>query len=265
MHPKTHLSLFGLITLCVLSVAHANPVYRAEIEKRVDLSQEQFCGEVIDSQTQTPLSGATVKIPDLNYSSQTDASGKYCLPNTLGQKPVIMSIEKSGYGPLSASVSTTVPPLFKIQLSKIVNEIILDSVLRHLGDGSYATVSSNATEFQKDADGPGLRIPFDLQGVSLSEKPYIQIGSIIGIDTGMAHFVEKNPIQVSAGPLKVKLNGSVIAEIQVNGDNKKVAIPKGLLKPKGVNTLEIEAGSHMGPFSRIDYDDMELLHIVLHL
>src|SRR5690606_17810067 len=126
----------------------------------------------------------------------------------------------------------------RINLQRQLNMLVLDNQLRHLGDGSFSRASTAALKFRKPPDGPAIRIPFSLEGFVLSASPKLKIGSIIGLDTPMVHFLTGNQIGASASPLLIKLNGVVIAQIQVNGDNQTIQLPKHQLRTTGINTLE---------------------------
>ncbi len=244
--------------------AFAQEVLKGRVEQTAKPVSDKLQGQVIDAKTGQPLAGAQVSLPDQGFSMKTNANGEYEIPRFFGQKPVIMSVQKPGYFPFSVSISKDAPPKFTIRLQKQAQGIVLDTQLRHLGDGSFSPFSSAAAEFRKPPDGPAMRYQFSLDGVALSNSPCLKIGSIIGLDTAMAHYLSGNHIGVNASPLLVKLNGNLIARVQVNGDDQKIMLPKDLLHLQGVNTLEIEAGFHYPEPGRIDYDDMEMMHLVVY-
>lgn len=266
--PYGRYALFLVVVIfCLLltePAAIAQETLKGHIERAADVVSDQLRGKVVDARTGQPIAGAHVSLPDQGFSMRTGAGGEYAVPRVMGKQPVIMSVEKPGYVPFSLSISENALPVFTIQLQKQLQTLILDNTLRHLGDGSYSPVSANALNFRKLSDGPAIRIPFALDPVTLSEKPYLQIGSVVGLDTAMGHFFTGNPIGVSASPLIIKLNGAVIAQLQVNGDNQKIQLPKNLMRATGLNTLEIESGYHYPEPGRLDYDDMELMHLVIY-
>jgi len=256
-----------LIIACLgfFLTCNAQQTLQGRLEKEAEPVQDKLQGQVLDAGTGRPIVGATVTLPDQGFSMKTDANGEYQIPRELGKNALIMSVEKAGYIPFSISISENIPPKFYIRLSQQTQILVLDTQLRHLGDGSFSPASSAAFEFRKPPDGPALRIPFSLGGMIPSASPYLQIGSIVGLDTAMAHLLSHSNIKVAATPLLIKLNGSVIAQVQINGDNQKINVPRELLSPNETNTLEIESGYQYPEPGRIDYDDMELMHIVLHL
>jgi hypothetical protein len=80
----------------------------------------------------------------------------------------------------------------------------------------------------------------------------------------MAHMVSRNPISAHASPLLIRFNGQLIAQVAVNGDAQEIKIPVALIRQVGSNTVEITAGFHYPEPGRLDYDDMELMHVVFH-
>lgn len=247
-----------------LPLGWAQETLRGQVEKTAEPVEDTLQGQVVDAQTSQPLANARVTIPEIGYAMMTDPQGKYQIPRYLGKNPIIMSVEKSGYAPFAMGITQFSPPVFSIKLQKQAQMIILDNKLRHLGDGSFSPGSSNAFHFQKPPDGPAIRFPFSLKGVTLSKASYLQIGSVIGLDTPMAHYLSGNPLGVTASPLVVKVNGAVIAQVDQNGDKHKIQIPQKLLKAGGNNFIEIEAGYHYPEPNRLDYDDMEWMHLVLY-
>jgi hypothetical protein len=255
--------------LCLMTafqpLANAEEILQGHLQQTAEPIADKLQGRIVDDQTGQPILDATVSIPDDGFSMQTNSQGVYQIPRYMGQHPLIMSIKKTGYAPFSMSIREQVPPYFEIRLQRQMRMIVLDDQLRHIGDGSFSTTSSNALEFRKPPVGPALRIPFNLQGVEISDAPILQIGSIIGLDTAMAHYLSGNHMTVYATPLLIKLNGQIIAKVDVNGDKKRIHIPKTLIKRQGTNLLEVEAGYHYLESGSIDYDDMELMHLVLYL
>lgn len=240
------------------------PTLKGRIEEQNELLEQTVTGQVTDAQTGKPLPQAEVSVPDRNLKTRTDSGGWFSLPLALGEQPLIMSVEKPGYQPFSISIRKDADPRFRIGLRKLASAIVLDTELHHLGDNSYNPLSSGAMAFRANAEGPRLRIPFVLNKRSAQTgQATLKIGSIIGLDTPMSHYLSRNPLEATASPLLVKLNNTVIARIQVNGDNQRVKLPANLLRIPGENVLEIEAGYHFPEPNRRDYDDMELIHLTL--
>ncbi len=266
---RSGLTYWAMLLICV-SVngwpgnTLAQMTLKGHVDKQAEPVQDSLQGEVRDAASNMPVPDAQVTLPDLGFRMKTDAQGRYSVPRYLGKQPIIMSIEKPGYAPFAVSISETGYPPFTLRLQKMLQQLVLDTELRHLGDGSYSPGSSSAMSFRKAPDGPAIRIPFSLKGVSLSHASRLQIGSIIGLDTPMVHFLTGNDMDVTATPLIVKLNGSTIAQIQVNGDNQQIRIPKALLRANTINTLEFETGYQYNDSGRLDYDDMEFIHLVFH-
>lgn len=259
------LSLLALSTMWMpLSWAEEQPTLRGHLQQESVLPTHcEMSGVVADSITGQPLTGASVSLPDTGESSWTDGAGRFCLnPQRRGQA-VILNVNKAGFVPFSLSVSQTSTAPFKLKLQQLARELVLDNTLHHLGDGGYSAVSSNAGQFRKASEGPALRIRFTLGSLNLGQSPKLRLGSLIGVDTAMSHFVTGSMIGVAASPVVVRLNHVQIASIQVNGDNQSLLIPPGLLVSTGQNVLEIEAGSHITDDGRLDIDDLELMTLIL--
>ena len=56
-------------------------------------------------------------------------------------------------------------------------------------------------------------------------------------------------------------NGNLISEIQINGDNQEVRLPKSLINRNGENTVTIKAGKNLFQHAYTDYDDIEIANL----
>ena len=272
------LGVFGLsLVLSGLSLAWAaDPVIQSDqgmtLQGHVDYTQEMaapkgaYKGRVVDSTTGVPVEGAMVDVPDKGYRTFTDKKGRFGLPDDAIEpgKQAILSVEKAGYSPFSLTVSKETFPNFPLKLIKEVQVLVLDNKIHHLGDGSFSAQSAGAGGFRRRSEGPMLKLTFTLSGQTLSDFPKLVIGSIVGLDTKMAHTITHSPITAHASPLLVRFNGQTIAQIAVNGDSQDIRIPPKLIRLTGANTVEITAGFHYPEPGRLDYDDMELMHVVFH-
>lgn len=222
-------------------------------------------GEVRHAGHGGPVSGARVSIPALGYQTTTDAEGRFDLPETLPNRPVILSIAKPGFAPESRTLVGTPDGRLRIQIREQVRMVIIDQQLRHLGDGRYAEASAGAGQFRGEVQGATLVFPFTLQNQPVSGPITLTIGTVIGLDTPQAHAVSGNPLPYASSPTIVRLNGAEIAYLHHNGDGQRIPVPASRLNPRGVNYLEVEAGYHTPGGTRIDYDDLELMHLSLEL
>ncbi len=64
-----------------------------------------------------------------------------------------------------------------------------------------------------------------------------------------------------ASPPTVYLNGHKIAEIQINGDNQKIKLPKQLIHWNQNNEIVIKAGRNIMQTAYVDYDDIEFMNL----
>ena len=62
---------------------------------------------------------------------------------------------------------------------------------------------------------------------------------------------------------QVYFNGNMIAELNLNGDNQQIKIPRNLIKPNQENQLTIKSGRNLFQMAYIDYDDIELMNLFI--
>ncbi len=226
---------------------------------KVDINN---ANRVVDSTTNAPVGNAKVSLPKYNYSTYTDDNGVFSLDKVDGT--TIMSIEKDGYRPFSLTINDTIaakPMVLGIQKSNITDVVIASDVF-HLGDDNYSEHSSGAGTFRLRSSGPFFSKTFMLSSDILSSNNYLVIGSIIGVDTLMARSMGQNKIVNSyASPPEIYFNGSKIAEIQLNGDNQRIKIPRNLIKPNQQNEVIIKAGRNLMQKAYVDYDDIEIANL----
>ena len=55
----------------------------------------------------------------------------------------------------------------------------------------------------------------------------------------------------------------MIVELNLNGDNQEIKIPRNLIKPNGNNQLTVKAGKNLFQNAYIDYDDIELMNLFI--
>jgi len=253
----------GLLWLSPVG-AEPEPTLRGRLQQEAVLPSDcDISGSVVDSGTGQGVSGASVSLPDTGEAAWTDSMGRFCLDTQQRGQSAILNVNKSGYVPFSLSISHRASAPFRLKLQQLARELVLDNTIHHLGDGGFSAVSSHAGQFRKASEGPAMRIRFTLGSMSFGKAPKLRLGSLIGVDTAMSHFVTGSMIGIAASPVVVRLNQVQIASIQVNGDNQTLMIPPGLLVSSGQNVLEIEAGSHITDDGRLDIDDLELMTLIL--
>ena len=55
----------------------------------------------------------------------------------------------------------------------------------------------------------------------------------------------------------------MIAELNLNGDNQQIKIPKNLIRYNDTNQLTIKSGKNLFQTAYIDYDDIELMNLFI--
>ncbi|MBW4696604.1 MAG: carboxypeptidase-like regulatory domain-containing protein [Aphanocapsa lilacina HA4352-LM1] len=245
-------------------------------------------GVVVDKTTGRPLAGVEVSLPDEGVTVRTDSQGRFRLPGTSSGK--ILSARAENYVP--ASVTTRGQRGFQLQLERLNPRVqVLDDELVHLGDNNYDRRSAGAGQFQAPAAGTRYTRTFGL-GRSPNQDLQLRIGSLIGIDTeeaiaaGQSNLPAAGRREQRAGGVKVRLNGRLIGELLLNGDDIAIALPRQLLRP-GANEIALEAalinrsgvviepdsflgkmrGLGLGDMAlspdSLDYDDIEFTHLVI--
>ena len=221
--------------------------------------------QVIDSKTQTPIGQADVTLPSKGYKTQTDDQGRFSLGAKI-DAPTIMSVEKEGYKPFSLTIdgqSASKPLVIGIEKTN-PHDIIIDKDLYHIGDDNYSERSANASDFRIKAIGPFYTKNFNIKKLPPDGDMYLIIGSVIGIDTKMARDMGQSRVTTSfAQPPQIYFNGNMIAELNLNGDNQQVKIPRSLLKPNSDNQLTIKSGKNLFQHAYVDYDDIELMNLFI--
>lgn len=219
--------------------------------------------KVVDAKTNAPISGAQVSLPKQGYKTYTDSDGNFNL-NADINGDTIMSVNKSGYRPFSITIDKNIaskPMVLGIQKSDSM-DVVIDSEMLHLGDDNFSKESANAGEFRLQAIGPTYVKSFMMTANTLAYNNFLIIGSIIGIDTKMARELKQNQIQNSyASPPEVFFNGRKIAEIQLNGDNQRIKLPRALIRPDQLNEIVIKTGINLFQRAYTDYDDIELMNL----
>ena len=64
-------------------------------------------------------------------------------------------------------------------------------------------------------------------------------------------------------PPEIYFNGNKIAEIELNGDNQKIRLPKSLIRSNSKNEITIKTGRNVLQTSYIDYDDIEFMNLTI--
>jgi len=227
------------------------------------VSEVGMGNKVVDAKTNAPISGAQVALPKQGFKTFTDKDGNFNL-NTSVNDDTILSVSKQGYRPFSITIDKNIaarPMVLGIQKSETM-DVVIESEMLHLGDDNFSKESANSGDFKLKAAGPAYRKSFMMTANTLSYNNFLVIGSIIGIDTKMARQMKQNSITNSyASPPEVFFNGRKIAEIQLNGDNQKIKLPRALIRPDQLNDIVIQTGINLFQRAYTDYDDIELINI----
>lgn len=217
--------------------------------------------QVVDSKDGSPVDNARVSVPKNGYETYTDNNGRFEL-NTKIDSTTVLSVEKEGFRPYSLTIdknSMNQPLKLGIERSKS-GDIQLEASLFHLGDNVYADTSANSGEFKIKSIGTFFSKKFNMAPVSPSEEALIVIGSVIGLDTKLAKEMGQNRItSVYSSPAEIFFNGQKIGELNINGDNQEIIIPRNLVRP--TNEVTVRTGRNLFQQAYVDYDDIELANL----
>lgn len=251
---KLFILLFVFLSINMSAVA--SPL-RANVSKE----GEPGINRIVDAQTNMPIQGAKITMPQLNYSANTNSDGTFNL-NADINGPTVLSVEKDGYQPFSLTIDERIasrPIVVGIEKINPMN-IIIDKDMFHLGDNNYSDTSANASEFSVKCLGPYYTKTVKID--KSTDNTYLVIGSIIGVDTKMAKSMGQNKIlQAYSSPPEIFFNGNKISEIWLNGDGQSFKIPKSLIRTGQINEITIKTGRNLMQTSYIDYDDIEIANI----
>lgn len=214
--------------------------------------------KVVDSYTQKPVTGAAISIPSIGYRTTSDSEGKFELNTQINDK-AILSVQKEGYRPFSLTIDENIaskPLKLGIEKSKM-GDVTIESDVCHLGDDVYSETSANSTEFKGKSVGTYFSKTFKTKPLRPNEEAVIIIGSVIGLDTKMAKELGQNQIAyVYSSPAEIFFNGNKVGELNINGDNQEIAIPRQLVRDS--NELTIKTGRNLFQHVYVDYDDIEI-------
>ena len=258
MH-KLLIILYLLLSWAALAEA---TVKEGGIEKREIMNFNQ----IIDAQTGVGIPKAKVSVPALKFVTITDEDGKFNL-NAKLKGPAILSVQKDGYKPFSLTINETgkQPLIIGIEKSSL-KDIVVETSMIHLGDDSFSANSANADDFTTKSAGANYTKDFSIPPLKAGQNVFLMIGSIIGIDTLTARSAGQSHVTTAyASPPEVWCNGNKICELNINGDNQQITIPKGILKQNGKNSITIRAGKNLMQTAYIDYDDIEFTNLSIEV
>lgn len=254
-------TIYTLLLILII----ANPAFCEIFTGGVSKVGQQESNQVIDAQTKRGVEFAKVSIPQKNYRTYTDANGNFELPSIKINQPTIMNIEKEGYRPFSVTINNneSLNTPMKVTIARSApTDIAIDTEIRHLGDDSFSKDSANASDFKLKSSGPYYSKDFIMTDNAKQSTNYLVIGSIVGLDTKLAKSMGQNRIKSSySSPAEIYFNGTMIGQLQVNGDGQRIRIPNSLIKANERNQITIKTGQNLMPIDHIDYDDIEIMNL----
>lgn len=249
-------SCFALFCSSVAAETIVGKVKQDDINKK---------NSVVDSTTKKPISGADISIPALKYNTKSANDGTFELNANIDSK-TIMSVQKKGYRPFSLTIDKAIAskPL-KLGIEKTKEgDMVLEADICHLGDDIFSDTSANSAEFIAKSVGPFYSKNFKMAPLAQDESAVIILGTVIGLDTKAAREMGQNRIaSVYSSPADVYFNNQKIAELNVNGDNIEINVPRQLIREN--NELTIKTGKNLFQHAYIDYDDIEIANIRLEV
>ena len=258
MTVKIKISLFVFLIIILCSQYAFCEVILGRVKQNDTLNKKN---KIVDSYTQKPVTGAAVTIPSLGYRTTSDNNGTFELNTEITDK-AIMSVQKEGYRPFSLTIDKNIaskPLKLGIEKSK-TGDVTIESELCHLGDDVYSETSANSMEFRGKSLGSYFSKSFKAGTLRPNEEAVLIIGSVIGLDTKMAKELGQNQIAyVYSSPAEIFFNGQKVGELNINGDNQEIGIPRQLIREN--NEVTIKTGRNLFQHAYIDYDDIEIANI----
>lgn len=254
-----------LIVSVVMLFLFSNKVLALQLNGSVAKQELMKKSRVIDENTGLSVEDAQISIPSSSFSTFTGSNGEFNLPKGM-ELPYVLSVKKPGYVPFSLTVNETGAALtLEIEKNRM-NKLTIESDTYHLGDGQFSDNSANANDFKLTPMGSSYQKVFSVQKLAPHQNLYLSVGSIIGIDTLEAKNLGQTGVKYaySSAP-KVYFNKTEIGELRLNGDNKKMIIPKSAIKQGQKNVLRIVAGVNLFQHDYTDYDDFEFTHLFLEV
>ena len=255
-----------LATIFILFIIHNCCSSKALIGEVSKQEYKNKYPKVIDKTSKNPIKDAAVTVPTEGKVEFTDENGYFKIAPSSG-KPVILSIQKDGYRPFSLTVREgSLKGDITFELKKLSPyELVISDNLLHLGDNSYSPNSAGACLINSPCVGPKFTKDFFVGNLTNKSKAFIEIGSVIGIDTIQAMKLGQNKLtNAYSTPMEFFINNSKIGELKINGDNQKIPIPVKLLKPNTNNTLTVKTGYNKDAILT-DYDDIELMNLIINI
>lgn len=254
-----------LLVLCCLFTfsISTNSAVVGGVQKNEELKNYN---QIIDAQTGKGIPRAKISAPALKFKTITDNDGRFDL-NAKINAPTILSVQKDGYKPFSLTINENGSRPLIIGIEKTgPGSISVETDMIHLGDNSYSMNSANAYDFATQSSGAFYSKDFKIPKMSSEQNAFLTIGSIIGIDTMTAIKAGQSHVKTTyASPPEIYCNGNKICELNINGDNQEIAIPKGVLRQGQNNTITIKSGKNLFQTAYIDYDDIEFTNISVEI
>ena len=246
-------TLYILIFLCT-QIAYCD-VITGKVNQNETIKKKN---KVVDSYTQKPVTGAAISIPSIGYRTTSDSEGTFELNTQINDK-AILSVQKEGYRPFSLTIDDNIaskPLKLGIEKSKI-GDVTIESNVCHLGDDVYSESSANSSEFKAKSVGTFFSKKFNTKVLRPNEEAVVIIGSVIGLDTKIAKELGQNQIAyVYSSPAEIFFNGQKVGELNINGDNQEISIPRQLVRES--NELTIKTGRNLFQHAYVDHDDIEI-------
>ena len=124
------------IILLVFSI-FLTPVHAKVMEGGV--SKVGDINQIVDSNTNTPVSGAKISLPKQNYTTYSDANGTLNIDTRVNDNS-ILSVQKQGYRPFSITINQEIaskPLILGIEKSN-AQDVVITTEMFHLGDDNFS-------------------------------------------------------------------------------------------------------------------------------
>ena len=168
-------TLFLAISILFFNLSANSATFQGNVSKVDQIGSHQ----IVDADSMNPIDGATINIPQKNFSTKSDANGKFSLDANISGD-TIMSVSKDGYKPFSLTVNESIasrPMTVGIEKTAPM-DLTVDTNMFHLGDNNFSDTSANAGEFRVQSIGPYYTKKVLIKDAN--DSTYLVVGSIIG-------------------------------------------------------------------------------------
>lgn len=229
---------------------------------------------VVDAESNSPLGGASVQLPELGWQQSVSSLGRVILPSQVEGRRFLIGVVCANREPRSLHIPATTRFPLTITLRRPEKSWQISNTYYRLGDGAYSMLSAGASQLSSGRwqlantmpeHALSTPLPAPVQAAVRAGRPFwLTLGAVVGLDTPASQQAGQSQAPVAASPLLVEVNRQIVKAVSLNGDQVRVDLPPGLLANSPLLNIHLKAGYHLKHGEVVDYDDAGVLHLVLH-